>query len=131
MLARAIEKGLCPPISKRDYGQLLRVWKYNGFSAGPTSIALFEKTSRFNHSCACNVEARVLSDASAVELRALQHIVAGDELTISYLNEADVAAGKFATTEARRDKLLQWGFTCTCSACGEVQIYAPGLMGEF
>lgn len=71
-------------------------------------MALFPKTSRFNHSCCPN--AFVDGTHMQATVRALQDIASGEEVSISYI--------PLNTSRADRQKLLwQRGFTCTCLRC--------------
>jgi len=71
-------------------------------------LALYETGSRFNHSCRPNAMHTALGTVVAV-----QEILAGSEITVSYL---DVDA-LLLPTPARQAKLSTWGFRCQCSEC--------------
>jgi len=76
------------------------------------SCGLYERCSRFNHSCAPNLSRRFTADGR-VQLRTSRAVAAGEELTISYLGDAEL----LQSTERRRFQLQPYGFTCDCPRC--------------
>ncbi|KAH9841091.1 uncharacterized protein C8Q71DRAFT_438937 [Rhodofomes roseus] len=71
-----------------------------------------ELTCRANHSCSPNAVARWDLPSFSIELRARRRILAGEEITISYLPELTLP-------RATRITLLResYAFTCACPAC--------------
>lgn len=72
--------------------------------------ALFASVARMNHSCAPNMKVAFPGNSARLTATSVLNISPGDELCICYVNqEADV--------QTRRRRLLEYGFTCTCSRC--------------
>lgn len=70
----------------------------------------FPDVSRFNHDCRPNVAFHI--DAHLTHhTHAARDIVAGEELTLSYLNPLETHAVRQAHIRGA------WGFTCTCAQC--------------
>jgi SET domain-containing protein len=67
-----------------------------------------------NHSCAPNATPRYRSwkGAAAVRVQATRDVLAGEEITMSYVDET-------AGVDARADALASYGFTCECEKCVE------------
>jgi len=78
--------------------------------------ALCVTISRFNHSCAPNCEHSWHETLGKVRLYATRDVLAGEELTYSYINPF--------LSRAQRLRQLQdhWGFTCACKACHPVNM---------
>ena len=85
--------------------------------------AVYAMASLLNHDCAPTAQASLHARAE-LRVHALRHIAPGEELTISYLGEAEGSA--FATTsgelraaaEQRRAQLARgYGFVCSCARC--------------
>ena len=79
------------------------------------------KLALVNHSCVPNVTQgfRRSEDAFNVEVKAIQDILRGEEVTVSYLDEEFIS--EFGLNrENRREKLKSsLGFDCNCSFCTE------------
>ncbi len=74
-----------------------------------SQIGLWPLFAMFNHSCAPNTVHYVVG--SHMVIRAVQQVVAGDELTVSYLGRQE-----FAPAAVRGQHLLDsHGFTCGCT----------------
>ncbi|CAE7207519.1 unnamed protein product [Symbiodinium pilosum] len=72
--------------------------------------ALFASVARMNHSCAPNMKVVFPGNSARLTATAVLNISPGHELCICYVNqEADV--------QTRRRRLLEYGFTCSCSRC--------------
>ncbi|KAK8109410.1 hypothetical protein PG999_007547 [Apiospora kogelbergensis] len=81
-------------------------------AAGAEHRGVFLRASRFNHRCWPNVILNISTEGQ-MTMRARHRILAGAELTISYI-EMDLLR------HARRQKLLQdFGFECLCDVCDE------------
>ncbi|EKX73221.1 conserved hypothetical protein [Theileria equi strain WA] len=75
-------------------------------------LGIFDNISKMNHSCRPNVEIDYVDDNTA-RINLLCNISAGQEATISYINEEDVF-------EIRQKKLsTNYGFQCDCNKCLE------------
>ena len=101
----------------QNASMLRRLWcvvTLNAFGGGDAKrrTHLFEIGSRFNHSCSPSCCRTVGSDGRLI-IRAVRPIVAGEEVTISYLKPQALLS---PITE-RNLKLRQYGFTCGCSRC--------------
>lgn len=97
---------------------VIGIWSTNAFAlGGPGRIddgdfaesGVFNIISRFNHSCSPNAENVWCESSRSMEIRALQTITVGTEITISYITNAQEL--KY---EVRKDALP---FDCLCSAC--------------
>ena len=86
-----------------------------------SELAVFEQISRFNHSCLPNAfhSYRLLlrpkrqRQSGFMSIRARQHIEAGEEITIDYLESVD-----WPDAKTRRNTLRNsWGFKCACRLC--------------
>ena len=67
--------------------------------------------SRINHSCLPNVNFAYNSKLKEETFHAIRDIMAGEELTITYIN------GTNRTKDQRKVELNKWGFSCSCPAC--------------
>ena len=128
---------------KKEKGQLKVEWienvirtngwahkvQKNGVTINNTMVSIY-KGSKYNHSCAPNLEAHLrlaessdcgrspdtnaTQDPKELWTTTLRAIEAGEEVTVSYLSTR--ALGQDVLR--RRDKLLRmWGFVCNCSQC--------------
>ncbi|CAN0506536.1 unnamed protein product, partial [Ectocarpus sp. 8 AP-2014] len=77
--------------------------------------SLYERGSRFNHSCTANCT-RVTLDGGGVEraFMTLRPVAAGEELTLTYLPSGIDVMG---TVVRRRHLWLSRGFLCSCDRC--------------
>ncbi|TFK62617.1 SET domain-containing protein [Pluteus cervinus] len=77
--------------------------------------AVFPTVSRCNHSCSPNVKTEWDSTSFSLSLRASRPILAGEEITISYLPLVDLLRSRQERASLLRDR---FGIsTCHCSTC--------------
>ncbi|CAJ1421338.1 unnamed protein product [Effrenium voratum] len=115
--------------------QLLCVWDANKLSFvnsnGPEQC-VFEKISRFNHSCEPNV--RLLPSGKPGELVAVAalRISHGEELCICYpeRNLLPMLHFLYAPAPWRRAVLQRWRFECRCPRCAAEDLAFHRLDGE-
>ena len=94
--------------------------------AATDAVGVFPLASMINHDCAPNCELAV--DASGVlYVRGARAVAAGEELSYSYIDAADLR--KTAAARARRRVLSRaFHFRCACARCrAEDAPPAPGL----
>lgn len=72
--------------------------------------ALYASVARLNHSCAPNCKIIFPSNSARLSAVALKPVVAGEELTISYIRQE-------AEVKVRKQQLLEYGFICSCERC--------------
>lgn len=73
-------------------------------------LVLYPRASFFNHSCDPTCE-RIVGDDMILQLKTVREVAAGDEVTISYIDEN-------RPPSARRENLLSsYHFTCCCPRC--------------
>ncbi|KIW05732.1 uncharacterized protein PV09_03589 [Verruconis gallopava] len=75
------------------------------------ATAVFPEMSRMNHDCRPNAHYYFDPDTLTQHVHALRTILPGEEITVSYINPAQVSAHR---KEALRSS---WGFSCGCNAC--------------
>ncbi|KAK4883114.1 hypothetical protein RN001_006433 [Aquatica leii] len=86
-------------------------------------VALFSLQSSANHSCVPNSEPTYLHNNSRLSLVALKDIAAGEEITISYLDECNL----FRSRHSRHKILMEnYLFICQCPKC-ESQVNDPDV----
>jgi len=103
-----------PAVDSVDALFVRTVLHFNSFAAGPNGRdqVVFASLSMLNHSCFPNC----IVDGDEGTLRATRHVAMGEELTVSYLNDAQL----LWTRERRRIELQQrWDFVCTCHRCSK------------
>ena len=71
------------------------------------------KISRINHSCSPNCE-NIFNDGE-IEITANQDISAGQEITISYIND-------FKNFKERQENCHKLGFVCSCELCKDEEV---------
>jgi len=101
------------PIDPRRLQRLVSAWRYNSFGHHKEDgLVLYNRISMCAHSCdpTCCWS---YGDDDAFVLRARVALRAGDELTISYLQDEDL----LKSTAVRQQKLQNWRFTCQCPRC--------------
>jgi len=101
------------PIDPRKLQRLVSAWRYNSFGHHKEDgLVLYNRISMCSHSCdpTCCWS---YGDDDAFVLRARVALGAGDELTISYLQDEDL----LKSTLVRQQKLQNWRFTCQCPRC--------------
>jgi len=95
-----------------DERRFLHVLAVNGVSLPDARRGLFATSSRANHSCRPNA-AFCVRESGELALLAISEIDEGEEITVSYLSEADLLVPR-----SRRQRMLRnWGFECDCSRC--------------
>lgn len=102
-------KGMDP----RRLQRLVSSWRYNSFGHHKEDgLVLYNRISMCSHSCdpSCCWS---YGEDDAFVLRARISLKAGDELTISYLQDEDL----LKSTLVRVQKLQNWRFTCACLRC--------------
>ena len=88
----------------------------NGFTLGEKGQTwiVCPRISRLNHSCVPNAGWFPIPNKDVYKLMAMKDISEGEEITLCYRDELDGMI-----MHARRQLLLKdWGFICTCEACG-------------
>lgn len=101
------------PLDPRKIQRLVSAWRYNSFGHHKEDgLVLYNRISMCAHSCdpSCCWS---YGDDDAFVLRARVALNAGDELTISYLQDEDL----LKSTAVRQQKLQNWRFTCQCARC--------------
>ncbi|CAL1150549.1 unnamed protein product [Cladocopium goreaui] len=93
--------------------RFLQVLRVNGIEVPFSFTGLYNLACRANHSCApcCRVS---VAEGGQLRIVALRPILAGDEVTVSYLSELELLE-----VGSVRRKMLEttWDFRCTCSRC--------------
>lgn len=84
---------------------VLAIYAANAFGS------VFLLGSRINHSCLPNIHFAYNSMLKEETFHAIRDIMAGEELTIMYIN------GTNRTRDQRKAELDKWGFTCSCPVC--------------
>lgn len=128
--------------------RLVGIFRINSFgiraqNGSTIGSELWTTLSMANHSCRPNASFVPLKDVvwdrtgphtmvSGVKLPyrsvcAAKHIRAGEEVTMTYLNEADMTM----PLDKRRVELRQWGFTCQCDRCKEEEADRLSALPEF
>jgi len=100
-------------LEPRRLQKLVSAWRYNSFGHHKEDgLVLYNRISMCAHSCdpTCCWS---YGEEDAFVLRARITLKAGEELTISYLQDEDLLKG----TCVRQQKLQNWRFTCMCSRC--------------
>jgi len=101
------------PIDPRHFQRLVSSWRYNSFGHHKEDgLVLYNRISMCAHSCdpSCCWS---YGEEDAFVLRARVALNAGDELTVSYLQDDDL----LKSTAMRQLKLQNWRFTCQCDRC--------------
>jgi len=103
-----------PAVETVDALFIKTVLHFNSFAAGPNGRdqVVFASLSMVNHACFPNC----IVDGDEGTLRATRDVAAGEELTVSYLNDGQLLWPR----ERRRTELQQrWDFNCNCRRCAE------------
>jgi hypothetical protein len=101
------------PLDPRRLQRLVSAWRYNSFGHHKEDgLVLYNRISMCSHSCdpSCCWS---YGEEDAFVIRARVSLKAGDELTISYLQDEDL----LKSTAVRQQKLQNWRFTCQCARC--------------
>ncbi|KAF2497810.1 SET domain-containing protein [Lophium mytilinum] len=90
---------------------------------------LFLNTARLNHSCIPNARISYCESRGMMTAYALSDIKAGEELTISYLEDERTADLQNTTIFMKRDERQaqlkqKWEFECTCHVCKNAEVSA-------
>lgn len=102
------------------------LFRTNSYGLGNSSWeGTFEKLSRVNHSCRPNSERCWDSDRQVETLYALRDIQVGEELTVSYIDVAEM------TRDERQSELKQrWRFDCICECCSITEVVAQNTSDQ-
>ena len=93
-----------------NQSHLLTIFRSNAYNTGDDHIGLFPKVARINHSCKPNAGNFWSEKRSRRVIYAGTEIEEGEEITVSYIP-------LLKSIKQRQERLLQYGFTCSCSAC--------------
>jgi hypothetical protein len=104
-----IEKGFSS-LSPEQQSHLLTIFRSNAYNSGDDHIGLFPKCARINHSCKPNCLNFWSEKTSKRIIYAGRDIEKGEEITVSYIP-------LLKPIQQRQERLQQYGFKCTCSAC--------------
>ncbi|CAD7929953.1 unnamed protein product [Amoebophrya sp. A25] len=95
--------------------KLVGAWRYNSFGHHTEEgLVLYNRISMCAHSCDPNC-CWTYGEGDSFVLRARRFVAAGEEITISYLQDDDL----LKSTDVRRKKLENWKFSCKCDRCEE------------
>ncbi|KAK1596432.1 SET domain-containing protein 5 [Colletotrichum navitas] len=95
------------------------VFRTNAYTMPGGTVGIFPRVAKVNHSCRPNAGAATVGGGGGGSgdegparriVYAARDIRAGEEVTVTYAPLAQ-------TTDERRARLAQWGFTCDCAAC--------------
>lgn len=101
------------PIDAKRFQRFVSSWRYNSFGHHKEDgLVLYNRISMCAHSCDPSCCWSYGEEDSFV-LRARINLNAGDELSISYLQDEDL----LKSTLVRQQKLQNWRFTCACTRC--------------
>ncbi|KAF5280619.1 hypothetical protein FQA39_LY05267 [Lamprigera yunnana] len=100
--------------------------KFSGNFLNNEGVALFPLQSTANHSCVHNTEPTYLHNNSRLSLVALRDIAAGEEITISYIDECSLGRSRHSRHKILRENYL---FICQCSKC-ELEINNPDVTSD-
>ena len=109
-----MDKENTPPITPQMLRNYVLIWRYNSFAhhSSEKALVMYNMTSFMSHSCKPSCAWSFGQDDS-FNLRSIRDLKAGEELTISYLSEEQLAL----PTESRRQLLKGWLFNCECERC--------------
>ena len=102
--------------SRTRPGVFLGIWQTNAFGLGSDNdeSGIFERASRFNHSCFPNAIYSWNYNTKKMEIRATKAIPEDAEITMSYLSFEEI----IQSCAMRRTMLQErYGFICSCHAC--------------
>jgi hypothetical protein len=97
-------------LNEENQSHLLTIFRSNAYNSGDDHIGLVPKCARINHSCRPNCLNFWSEKTSKRIIYAGRDIEKGEEITVSYIP-------LLKSTQQRQERLQQYGFTCTCSAC--------------
>ena len=104
--------------SEEDDIGLFRTNSY-GLGCNSSWEGTFETLSRVNHSCRPNSERCWDSDRQVGTLYSLRDIQVGEELTVSYIDVAEMTRD-----ERQSDLKRRWRFDCICECCSVTEVVA-------
>jgi hypothetical protein len=96
--------------NEENQSHLLTIFRSNAYNSGDDHIGLFPKCARINHSCRPNCLNFWSEKTSKRIIYTGRDIEKGEEITVSYIP-------LLKSIQQRQERLQQYGFTCTCSAC--------------
>jgi hypothetical protein len=96
--------------NEEKQSQLLTIFRSNAYNSGNDYIGLFPKCARINHSCRPNAGNFWSEKTARRIIYAGRDIEMGEEITVSYIP-------LLKSIKQRQERLQQYGFICTCSAC--------------
>ncbi|KAK5117321.1 hypothetical protein LTR62_005938 [Meristemomyces frigidus] len=99
----------------QDQARVMGTFACNNFQAAK-GLAVFETTSRLNHSCVPNVQHSWNPSIKQLTVYATRDIHADEELCTTYLGGPGVYYVRSQRIELLRSS---YGFTCTCPACAD------------
>lgn len=100
-------------LSKDDIPDRTRESLDSMFTSNAFHTTVFDKASRFNHSCTPSADMTVMNHGGILhyEWATMRDVPANEEITVSYIIP-------FMTRDVRQTKLFRsWGFRCVCPAC--------------
>ncbi|PVI03286.1 SET domain-containing protein [Periconia macrospinosa] len=96
----------------KDSHMLVPIFRSNAYIVGKTlsELGLFPKGARINHSCRPNSSQVWIDKIGKRVVRAVRPIAEGEEIFATYIP-------LLRDQKSRQQRLDQYGFKCTCSAC--------------
>ncbi|KAH6687714.1 hypothetical protein F5X68DRAFT_239102 [Plectosphaerella plurivora] len=88
----------------------LHIFISNAYTMPDGRVGIFPRIAKINHSCRPNTVNTFSAERGARVIWAGRDIVAGEEITVTYVPLTEATAG-------RQARLAQYGFKCTCEAC--------------
>jgi hypothetical protein len=100
--------------TNEDLDDIVAIFRSNAYIIGPNNgdLGLFPKGARINHSCRPNTSQVWHEKTGQRVVRAIRRIGVGEEMFATYIP-------LLHSREKRQQRLKQYGFTCTCSACAQ------------
>ena len=98
-----------------SHDPLIGIYTTNACEFSDYEAGVYQKASKFNHSCSPNARPWFNSDTGEIRIHALDTIRLGEEIFFMYLNTRDF----YSQPRRLRQTYLLAGyhFTCACSAC--------------
>ncbi|KAK3070322.1 hypothetical protein LTR53_010673 [Teratosphaeriaceae sp. CCFEE 6253] len=106
----------------QDQVRVMGIFACNNFRCRK-GLAVFDTTSRINHSCVPNVHHSFNPTLQKETVYAIRDIQPGEELCTTYLGGPGVYHIRAQRIETLR---TNYGFTCTCPACSDVTRQSDG-----
>ena len=100
--------------TNEDLDEIVAIFRSNAYIIGANNsdLGLFPKGARINHSCRPNTSQVWHDRIGKRVVRAIRRIEEGEELFATYIP-------LLHSHDMRQKRLMQYGFTCTCSACAQ------------